>query len=681
MVTGPIVDDTGSSPVNMTTGPLGDGVNLFDVTDISLSLCSNNNPGDVLSNAAGAYILQLGMTSSISNVSGMRLYLGEAENCTANSFSFGTAPTTSQFFIDQFFLSSIGEVGAQLRVPSSWGSSTQLNNEFRLDWYLRRNDHIIQLVTNTRSLALNTNTTAALNITNPGDWYLEARILRVDTGSWTSTTSRDYNHDLTYEVVRNQVTYQRSEQNFVNGTSLADDFLDPGEILNAPVRIIDPNSGSVTAAELASGYVVDRNGNGQIDLTLDSFVTGDLLDPTTVNFNIQSPANGTTNTFLLPFELLNAPVDAKVWFFVDSPGNHSGTPATSSTFRKYIALSEVSSGLNTDDSEVVTQFDFSQNNGGWSAVNQTPGLGWSYVAGAGTGRWVGNGGTLAAHGDDLNSIVSPALEVGRSGRLVFDHDPDFTFNQSGGILEYSFDGTNWQNLGQGCPSCDIQYDPIPFPDNMVSHLSGEPVWMGTPPDGNNRHLEDFVIPDSIFSGHSQVQFRFLFQDPSLNPIPNRSSGPTHWEISQLSWSTFQFLDDNIFGVDLDQLTLSDCDGVAELVFLDPPVSVSAMTFKWYESQANLYNDISVTGSQVVPFTPATNDVRYFVRVRFTHPSTAAITERVFQVRMINWVNCGPNCVTPDEALTSVLQDVSLSWPFGKSVLECIQIINHICPPQ
>ena len=217
---------------------------------------------------------------------------------------------------------------------------------------------------------------------------------------------------------------------------------------------------------------------------------------------------------------------------------------------------------------------------------------------------------------------------------------------------------------------------------MASYLAGEPVWMGTPQTGNDPKVEDFTIPDSVFAGNNNVRFRFAFQDPSLDPVesPGRSTGPTHWEVQNFTWSTFEFLADNRFGIDLDELVYTDCDGTPGLVFVNPPVSLDSMTFEWFENLQDLYNDQGVFGDETVPFVPATDDERYFVRVSFVHPTTLTPTERIYQLHLINWVGCGPNCLTPREAIERVLLDAAVSWPNQKNIQDCVEIISTICPP-
>ena len=197
---------------------------------------------------------------------------------------------------------------------------------------------------------------ASQEILTPGDYFLEARIKRVSTNSWVSTGNRSYNHNLEYSVPQSQIQYQRAEQDFSAGLSNPDDYFDPGEILIIPLAVTDPDNGLLSEAMLSTGFVLDRNGNQQIDNeSTDLFITNpNQPNPGGINIQIDQPfaaAKMSQETFNLPYLLLSAPERRDLWFFVDS--RHIGENGTASTYRRYISLFELATGINGQAAESV----------------------------------------------------------------------------------------------------------------------------------------------------------------------------------------------------------------------------------------------------------------------------------------------------------------------------------------
>ncbi len=87
LVTEAIVDESGVSPVSLPTAPyggaagwnLGDGVNVFDLTEIPTSLCGNVLPKEVMVEEPGMYEASYIANSGISSVRDGRLYLGHRD--------------------------------------------------------------------------------------------------------------------------------------------------------------------------------------------------------------------------------------------------------------------------------------------------------------------------------------------------------------------------------------------------------------------------------------------------------------------------------------------------------------------------------------------------------------------------------------------------------------------------
>jgi hypothetical protein len=321
--------------------------------------------------------------------------------------------------------------------------------------------------------------------------------------------------------------------------------------------------------------------------------------------------------------------------------------------------------------------DFGSSSEGYTAQTQNPNAasrGWAFNQ-----HWVGDGGTETSHAEDYHLLTSPVFPLGSGTNLEFLHLPQFSFNQSGGLLEYrtrnttsgSFSG--WNNVSNLCGDCGT-YDDFPFPSNPPSDLSGERVWMSTE---TNAQLVSIDFPNSLASTNDAIQYRFNFQDPSLVSTGTRSDGPTHWELYSLDYVTSQLLADNIFRVDEDSLDLNACS--ATLAFeTQAPIPVSLLTFEWYESLDDLYDevstgDISGANGANVPFQPVNNGVyHYFVRIKYSG------TERILPVTVTKTMACTTACLTMNQILT-IIRDPS--WPFSKHVNDCVEVVNRLCTPQ
>ena len=361
-VDGPITDNTVSGPpqtinpapvggAGETPGDAGLGVNLFDITDISLSLCGNQSPLSVLDGTTpGNRMVSFEPQGQNLIIRDVKVYVGlEGGDCSVSQTNFGTPPNPNNFRIQDFFISSIGEVDAELVAPAAWRSdAANLSPQFRVQWFLHGRGSVTPVGSPTRSLALSERVFGQ-DVLNPGDYFLEARINRISSNSWVSTNNLAYNHNLEYAVSAGQVQFLGAEQNFATGLPSPDDFFDPGEVIYIPLSVTDPDSGPLSETMLNTGFVLDQNGNHQIDdEDTDQFVVNPgQPNPGGVNIQIGDPFSAgkmTQETFSLPYLLLSAPERPDLWFFVDS--QHAREGGATSTYRRYISLFDVATGLN-----------------------------------------------------------------------------------------------------------------------------------------------------------------------------------------------------------------------------------------------------------------------------------------------------------------------------------------------
>jgi len=235
--------------------------------------------------------------------------------------------------------------------------------------------------------------------------------------------------------------------------------------------------------------------------------------------------------------------------------------------------------------------------------------------------------------------------------------------------------TQWQNFVQEfCANCNYYY-PETFPETPSSYISGENVWMTNEETTQSVNVD---IPNSLGNLRDEIQLRFVFTDPSL-VATGLSDGPTHWELYNFDYETTRLTADNIFGVDLDLLEYDACDEPTLEFEQWAPVAVNDLTFEWFSSLDNLYNDISTgdipgsSGGAEVPFNPTVNGLyQYYVRIKYLG------TERIIRMTVEKTEPCVNVCITREEALQIILNDSAGSWPFVKNVTECVEVVNRIC---
>lgn len=683
LITGEVRDENDDI---INTGPLGGNgntvVNIFDITDVVPGgPCGSGTMTEVFDilNSRGLILHQGPITALGITLREFGFYLGQEGGCISNGFVFGEPRDSTDFRFQNVTLGSNGRVAASLVVPTAWTSGSTLNNNYTVEYYLR-SDTTMTRLNGIPTNALNFDVPSIQAINDPEDFYLEARITHV-SDAVVSVTNQTYNHDLRYT---NQVPSFQGQELTI---AVNDNILDPGETVFITTQVEALSGNLPGTLEARAGWVID-NGNGIVDgESTDTYVTANGANPSGLNVRIGNVNVTTTsptfNNTTTSFELLTAPTQPRVWFFLES-SYRDPVSNTDTTYRRFVSLRDTFNtirDLNAQDTNLRSSFDFNTSSfrPDWDEDNQENNAGWSYSTAA-PGPWVGNGGDSVSEASDIHSLVSPYFELGSPSRLDFVHLPRFTFNQSAGMIEYrtrqgvGFTPTSWSNLIDDFGPNNV-YNDLPYPATPVSYFSGKGVWMS---DESTPSSVAVSLPSSLsaqYNGDGQVQFRFVFGDPSLIDTA-RSSGPTNWEVREFEYSTNKLLEDNIFRVDLDSLNMDAC--LPELTFYsDRPIQPSALNYEWYESLTNLYNGASVTGDESVPpsFDTA-NPGTYTFYVRITSVSN---TSRIYQVNVTRVPDaCDPDtCFTQDD-INNLIRQESDGWPSTRSVLNFIDVVRLLC---
>ncbi len=692
LVNAEITDQTVSPARTITQAPVGGagscgvndhGYNLYDITDLNPvdSDCAATIRQSIdYHTGSGIYQLFWSYGGFGAVVRKFSIYVGQEGTCSALVHNFGAPPAATEFRVEDFYLSSYGNVEATLTVPSTWGSNGTLNSNLRVTYYLRTDSGMTALGAETQSLNLAFNT--AQTITTPANYFIEARVRRTDTNAIVSTTSSAYRHKVNYTV--QTPTFTKAEQAAIGGS--VDHFLDPGETLSLPILAASSDGANLPTMSALSGLVVDTNASNSIDAS-DTVLVANT--PTVGGLNvrllpIQFPAGTTSRTVTLGYELLTAPTTPAVWFFSDVTRTDSN--GTTTTFRQYASLHQILGDvrdLNGQSTAEEYAYDFRTSSGApdWTTTDTSPSSAnsgsWLYSSPSfGSNAWTGNGGTQAAYASEILTLVSPWLPLGDSTTVDFEHLAQFSFNQSGGLLEYRARNnagvTQWSNLVDDYGPSGVLNE-FPFPSNPPSYLSGKKVWMSNESQSESVTVH---IPDSLGDLRNDVQFRFLFMDPSLSDT-GRSDGPTHWEVYDFTYDTVRLTTDNIFGVDETQLTWDACDSPRIVLKNSAPISASNLTFEWFSSIDNLYNGIGtvIPGSSGldVPFEPTTNGTyNYYVRIKYLG------TERIIPV-VVNKVDvCTNVCISREDAQIIITTESAIHWPDVKNITDCILVVNRIC---
>ncbi len=677
LVSGTVINQSGifNSPVVLappggggSSNTLGSGVNIYDITYLDLT---DPDCPDIRSihYGSGAYALfwQYGGFGAIVRAFG--LFLG-LPNCKVFQANFGTPPG-SNFRIDNFYLSSAGEVSADLAAPAAWLSGGQLGTDFRVQWFLRKDGKLVSLGSESRSLALDA--IASEQITDPQKYWLEARVRRVSTGGVVNVTNPGA-HNRAYTL--NGISFQKAEE----GGS--DEYLDPGETMTISWKIDQVNGAALPTLQYASGVVIDANGNGVLEPAVDTYLVNNTQVPGGLNLrtvNVSATGSGSTRTALASFELLTLNQSVAAWFYMDVTGSNG---STTTTYRRYFSLRQQFGGvrdLDAEDTNLAYDYDFqvtSHLNDGWQALNDSSNgssRGWSYDSQT-PGPWIGTGGQSTLNAQDLYRLQSPALPLGRGTAVDFNHLTQFTPNVSGGLVEYRTRQAGnawpsaWNNLITSfCSGCGY-YDGT-FSSVAESYLSGRQVWM------NNDSSSQFIsvnIPDSVASGfpenEGEIQLRFLFANT------NPPSATTHWELDDFSFVTQQLLNDNVFGIDRSGYPLFGCDDPTLSLLTWAPYPLAQLTFVWYDSLNALWNGQGtspITGSigAIVPFvTGVTGLHTYYVRISRNG------VERVMEVTVNESIG-----ISQGQAILQIVTSASSQWPSSQSILPYVTIVNSVCP--
>jgi len=692
-VQGQVIDNTVTgAPEQVDLAPLGgggdtefqgEGINVFDITDMNMANSScgatvqssiDYSATQALFEAAYFYTGNLGII-----LRDFRIYLGAEGGCTPLVDNFGTPPDFDDFHIENFALSSDGDIAFDMVVPAMIQTGSDLDGDYRVEYFLRTPTSYQSISGATQSLSLSTK--IAGGIANPEETFVEARITHVPTGAMISTTNSNNNHRLAYNVLEANISFS-GEEDLPLGTD--DNILDPGETVMIPVRITAP-SGSVPTMSYETGIIVD-SGNDIIDAGDRIIVSNGQRVTNGLNFylgGISGGAGGSTFTDTVSsFELLTAPTTPKIWFFTEGTYTDPAT-GTPTTFRQYVSLRDIFNSIrdiNAQDTLLFSPFDFEVSPHtieGWAADNEPGNGGWDFPTDASFGPWTGDGGFSQSDANDIHALVSPVFLLGSGTRLDFVHQPRFSFNQSGGLLEYRVrDGGattwgSWSNLISAFGPSGV-YNAFTFPTNPPSYLGGQGVWMS---NEDNPQSVTVNIPQSLsnqFDGEGEIQFRFAFQDPSLIDTA-RSDGPTHWEVSSFDYQTRKLLLDNLFRINLTSLDADACDPTLTF-YADAPVHPSNLTFLWYDSLDALYDDTAVAADETAPFaTPAQGVYTFYVRVIFGG------TERIYRVQVTRTgAACGPGpCLSQDEIVQEILTE-SGEWPTGNNVVDFIDVVNQLC---
>ncbi len=678
LVSGSVVNQTGifNSPVvlappggagNLPT--LGLGINIYDITSVDPTDtdCSPSIRDIHYGTGAYAIVWQYGGFGAVVRAFGMFLGL---PNCKVFQTSFGTPPANN-FRIDNFYLSSAGEVSADLAAPASWLSGGQLGTNFRVQWFLRKAGKLVSLGAESRSLALDA--ISSEQITDPQDYWLEARVRRIDTGAQVNVTNVGA-HNRAYTL--NGIAFQKAEEGG------ADEFLDPGETMTISWKIDHTSGASLPSLQYASGVVIDANGNGVLEPATDTYLANNTPIPDGLNLrtqNLTQSGSGSTRTAIAAFELLTLTTPTATWFYVDVTGSNG---ATVTTYRRYFSLRQVLGGvrdLDAEDTLLTYNYDFRVNghlNEGWLTINDTSNgssRGWSYDSQV-PGPWVGVGGLSAQNAQDLYRLQSPALPLGLGTVVDFEHLAQFTPNVSGGLVEYRAHriGTAWPStwtnlITSFCGGCGY-YDGT-FTSAAESYLSGRQVWMN---NHNTAQQVSVNLPDALASGfpenEGEIQLRFLF----ANTDPPTAT--THWELNDFNFETNQLLNDNVFGINRSGFPLYGCDDPT-LSLLDwAPYPLSQLTFVWYQSLGALWSGQGtspITGSvgAVVPFiTGVTGLHTYYVRI--SHGGV----ERILPVTVNESIG-----ISQGQAVLQIVTSASTQWPNSQNILAYVSIVNTVCP--
>jgi len=662
----------------------GIGVNLFDVSSLNTS-CSSSIRNDIGYNLSQNYFALVNLSHQVL-IREMKLMLGHYSNCVADFSTFMAPPSSSEFYFSNLFYSTQGNVQGTLQVPASWKSGANLKSNYSVHWYLRSDHAMIDLGGSGQVLTFNGS--AGTEIDDFSNYRLEARVT-YDDGTRLGVVSTS-SAGPGFGIELDDLEFSMAED-FDEGYD-PDQFLDPGEEVS--VGIILKNQGTLDwpfdVNDVAFGYKFNSH-----------FIYNNAVQASGPNIKLvdKTIAGSVSNNqrLELAYELLEAGGMSTADLVVEVTANSGGTQVT---LQKVFSMKDLT-GLALDlDQEYSRNFEdfnfdgtdfytFDDSVLSYQTKSRVDASG-GWIGGV-SGYWYGSTGTSPEpqDWDNLYVLKSPRFQIGDSMVLRFNHQPGFTFNQSGGVLEYALvnsngqtiPGFNWRNVST-ITNSNI-YDPIAFPTNFDSYLSGQACWMN---DAETIQMVNTTLNTSAFTpyfGNENVfiQFRFIFEDPSLNPhAPTRSSGTTDWQVESFYFESYSFKRDNFFLADIRDVNnpVDSCHEELEVTLnRQSPFAISDLGYGWYDSLASIYAGASATiGSGEygngfpASFTPQSKT--YWVKL--TNPDLE--TERIIPFTVL----VPDGFLSQGEALQSIWNDQPGWQAQDKRVLDFVGVINLVCEP-
>lgn len=490
-------------------------------------------------------------------------------------------------------------VDVQIEVPSEWEASPGiLTNDFSIEWFYRNNDTLgpASVVTGT---SRQTSVTLLVPFSSPDQYRIEARITRNTSAEIDPVVSFvSDKHDLSYLETGAELFFN-AEVNGAGG-SQPDVYLDAGEIMVKPIRI------SNTGSETLTNVVVELGSNNDgvefafgasEDSSRAQVFTGTLAAGQDVDLDF---------SVLLISSLLDCQ-DVELFYEVSYTNSQGFQTSFTDTFSVTVNCEEVEQAYAIDGTWTAEECFGDPNpcqdsNCSNSTVICDPSTDWSYSTLLDS--WTG----ASTVNSKYYELRSPIFPVGFNGRFDMRHLPAFVFRLAGGIVEYrnctsgaNCNDADWADfiLPLESSSGNTYYNGSSFPalDNFQDQIiSDRRVFqdVSVPQDISQN------IPSNLFT-QDFVQFRLVFQVREL-------TGTGSWTVENFTYTSFQPLEDNLFG--LPSVNLAPCP---QPFTLEPEVSGNYQ-FEFYTSiddlrEGNAPHTINSTGDWAYPI-PLTSTTYY-----------------------------------------------------------------------
>jgi len=665
----------------------GLGINLFDISSAN-STCGDSVRNHLDYNLTSTYFFTFSIPVA-TMFREIKIMLGHLSNCVAEAPIFLAAPSSSEFKITSISLSSDGEVSASLETPVAWksGPGQPLMSDYSVEWYLKSPTSLKYLGNSGQQLDITAQ--SGLTISEFSDYSVEARVV-YDDGSHlgvvsTQSTAIGFNLNL------NALSYFEAEDYSPAGSYDPDEFLDSGETVEVGITMNREGTPywPFQAGDIAFGF----ENAGVTYFTNTYQLTGPNIKM--VDKVLATPIGDNQNLFL-SYQLLNSGGATTADLVVEASEIVDGVPIT---IRKSFNLKDFT-GLSLDLDQEYSQnfetFDFTSNDFLFfnssidTFVSKAMGTGEGWIQNTLDGVWSGSTG-LDPQPTDWNKLYilkSPAFSIGDNMQIQFDHQPSFTFNQSGGILEYALvdssgqplPGSGWSNI-YAIATTNF-YDPFTFPDNFSSYLSGQKCWMTDHSTAqpvstflNTSSFSNYIGSETVF-----IQFRFVFQDPSLDPqaVPSRSTGPTSWDINSFYYESYSYKPDNFFHAEIrdDSNPINSCQEPMELSLeRQSPFALQDLNYGWFESLQDIYDGVTETSGSGVygngfPTTFAATTNTFWVLLS----SDDLQTERIIPFSVL----VPDGFMSSRDALLRIWSEQP-DWTDGqRSVIDFVTLINLVC---